>query len=143
MIHIFQSVSDTRAFGHRIAAKLKSGDIIALHGDLGSGKTTLTQGIAQGLGVKHVVTSPTFTLIQLYPLNHQIAHQLAHIDTYRARNEQEMISVGIQEILHDKQTISIVEWPEKIQNLLPSHTIHLSLTQKNSIHEIEYPDNWL
>ena len=94
---------------------------MCLYGDLGAGKTTLTKGIAEGLGVKETITSPTFALMNVYnikTLKRENKKTLVHIDTYRLKNEQELIDIGAEDYLGDKDTICIIEWPEKISTLL-------------------------
>lgn len=115
----------TRAFGKELAKKLKGGDILCLLGELGSGKTTLVKGIAEGLNISGDIVSPTFTLLQLYPLPqpHNGARQLAHIDTYRLENSAELIAIGAEDYLGAADTIAIIEWPEKITELLKNKKV--------------------
>src|SRR3989338_892367 len=116
-----RSEQETISLGQELALKLKGGDIVALHGELGAGKTTLVKGIAAGLGVKDDILSPTFTLMNVYhlttlPPNHLTT--FVHIDTYRLKNEQELIEIGVEDYLGDPKTVCVIEWPEKIQKLL-------------------------
>jgi len=102
---------------------------VLLYGPPGTGKTTLTKGIALGLGIKKEILSPTFTLMNIHPTpsalgglrraSHNIK-TLVHIDTYRLKNEQELIEIGAEDYLGVADTICIVEWPEKIEGLLNS-----------------------
>lgn len=101
--------------GKKIAAKLKGGDILCLYGDLGAGKTTLVKGLAKGLGIKKNITSPTFALMNMYSAK---LHKLVHIDTYRLKNEQELVDIGIEDYLGAPDTICVIEWPEKMHKLL-------------------------
>ena len=106
-------------FGKNFATDLKGGDILCLYGDLGAGKTTLTKGIAQIFGIKQRIKSPTFTLFNVY--NVQIdgkSMKLVHIDAYRLKDEDELLDVGIDDYLGDSETICVIEWAEKIPNLL-------------------------
>lgn len=123
---ISQSVAETMQFGRQLASALKPGDVVALSGDLGTGKTCLVKGIAAGLGITHAVTSPTFTLIHDYG-------SLVHIDLYRLDSEREALHIGIEEYLPGK-SITVIEWAERITPLLPAHTkrIHLSVVDENS-----------
>ena len=96
--------------------------VIALTGDLGSGKTTFVQGFAKGLGIKEKVISPTFVLIR----QHQIPNTkkvLYHIDLYRLGAEEQIKHSGIEEILQDPENVILVEWAEKAQHFLPKNTI--------------------
>jgi len=114
------SENETKEFGKQLAAKLSCGDIVLLEGELGAGKTTLVKGIAEGLGIKDGITSPTFTLMNVYKINNEqlTINKLVHIDTYRLKNEQELLDIGAEDYLGKPDTVCIVEWPEKIQNLL-------------------------
>ncbi len=87
---------------------------------MGAGKTTLVKGIAEGLGVKEEIKSPTFTLMNVY-LGNKL--KLVHIDTYRLKNEQELIGIGATDYLGTENTIAIVEWPEKIAGLLKNKKV--------------------
>ncbi len=107
-------------FGKDIATKLNGGDIVLLYGDLGSGKTTLTKGIASYFGIEDVV-SPTFTLMQEYQINKSASTQVSkfvHIDTYRLEDAEDLVEIGAEDYLGDGNTICIIEWPEKIEGLL-------------------------
>ncbi len=106
-------------FGKKFATDLKGGDILCLYGDLGAGKTTLTKGIAQVFGIKQRIKSPTFTLFNVY--NVQIdgkSIKFVHIDAYRLKDEDELLDVGIDDYLGESETICVIEWAEKIPNLL-------------------------
>ncbi len=119
MIYTTSSPSDTQAIGEAYAHELQGGDIILLFGDLGAGKTTLVKGLAQGLGVTENITSPTFSLMNVYTIpQHPSATTLAHFDTYRLDNPADFIQIGALDYLGEKNTISIIEWPEKILPLL-------------------------
>ncbi len=123
------SEQEMQEFGQTLGKTLIGGNIIALSGDLGAGKTTLVQGIGRGLGVLDHITSPTFTILNIYPLptaNHNCT-TLAHIDTYRLENEQELAAIGIHDYLGQKNTICIIEWPEKIPELLAGRSL-ISIT---------------
>jgi len=130
MQHKTSSEQQMINLGKKIAENFKGGDIVLLYGDLGAGKTTLTKGIASYFGIDDVV-SPTFTLMQEYTIKtfqpeadqplaekHKSIKTLVHIDTYRLENEEDLIEIGVEDYLGDENTICIVEWPEKMHNLL-------------------------
>ncbi|MCX5750578.1 MAG: tRNA (adenosine(37)-N6)-threonylcarbamoyltransferase complex ATPase subunit type 1 TsaE [Candidatus Saganbacteria bacterium] len=119
---ITESAEETRGFGKKLAAKLQEGTVIALTGQLGAGKTTLIQGIAQGLGIKDPVTSPTFILINEYPSN----PPLIHLDLYRLDSETQIEDLGIEDYF-EKPAIMVIEWAEKLGTLLPSNAIKIEL----------------
>jgi tRNA threonylcarbamoyladenosine biosynthesis protein TsaE len=116
------SLEETFALGHRLAASLRPGDVVALSGELGAGKTALVKAIAAALGFQQAVTSPTFTIIHEY----KTAPPLFHIDLYRLNTEQEAIDVGIEEYLRG-DGVCLVEWAERIARLLPQRTISIRI----------------
>lgn len=120
MEFLTHSREQTLEIGRKIAQELSSGSILLLHGDLGAGKTTLTKGIAEGLGISDEITSPTFTLMNVYPLAKAGFQQLVHIDTYRLENEKELQAIGAEDYIGVPGTICIIEWPEKVEGLWKS-----------------------
>ena len=106
------SHEETLAFGKHLGQWLQPGDIVLLFGDLGSGKTTLTQGLCRGLGLgqEEYIRSPTFTLINEY----QGTVPIYHIDLYRLDTFKEIEALGLEEILFERQGVCIVEWAEKL-----------------------------
>ena len=120
----------THQFGIRLGSLLQPGVVTALHGDLGAGKTALTQGIARGLGVTQRVTSPTFTLVNRYPTAGE--SELVHIDCYRLGEGTESAvleakSIGLDEILADSRDIVVVEWAGRVAPLLPPDHLQINL----------------
>src|SRR3990167_8731517 len=113
-----RSSEETKQLGRSLAAKLESGTIVCLHGDLGAGKTTFVKGLAEGLGVKEEITSPTFTLMNVHPIPHHTAIKtLVHIDTYRLKDEHALVTIGVEDYLGQPGIVTIIEWPEKILGL--------------------------
>lgn len=123
----------TAALGREIGRMVKSGEIIALVGDLGAGKTTLTQGIVEGLGYQQEVTSPTFSLVQEY-LGGRL--DVFHFDFYRVEDEHELLDLGWDDYL-DRAGLVIVEWPTLHQDLLPKNTRWLKLSHQEEGRLIE------
>src|SRR3989339_1880522 len=114
------------ALGEKIAAELKGGDVILLYGELGAGKTTLTKGIALGLGIENNIVSPTFTLMQVYDikaLKHESIKTLVHIDTYRLEDEKQLLEIGAQDYIGDPETVCVIEWAEKVEKLISGKKI--------------------
>ncbi len=112
----------TEAVGAAIAPLLLAGDLVVLSGDLGTGKTTFTKGLARGLGVTQRVTSPTFTIVQEY----EGRLPLAHVDVYRLERIQELHDFGFEELLEGG--VTIVEWGEAIASVLPGDRIDVRIT---------------
>jgi len=119
---ISSSPEETKKFGSKLATNLKKGDVVALIGPLGSGKTCLVQGICAGLGVKEIVTSPSFVIINQYPGRYWVYH----FDLYRLKNKKELVDLGYEEFFYGSG-ICIIEWAEKIKKLLPKKRIEISL----------------
>jgi tRNA threonylcarbamoyladenosine biosynthesis protein TsaE len=110
-------------FGGRLARELQQGDVIALSGELGTGKTALVKGIARGLGITVDVTSPTFTLIHEYG-GGRLA--LFHVDLYRLDSVRQALAVGIEDYLNGPG-VTVIEWAERIAPLLPPHTTRIRI----------------
>lgn len=111
-----RSDEETEGVGRRLGAALPPGRVVALHGDLGAGKTVLTRGLARGMGIDEPVTSPTFTIVQEYPCPD--GRWLYHLDMYRIDGTQSALAFGIEEYLFAPGAITVVEWPERIADLL-------------------------
>lgn len=118
MTTITNSLQETEKFGIKLSQKLKSGHIVLLSGDLGAGKTSIVKGIAKGFGIKNEITSPTFTLMNIYDIKDKKINTLVHIDTYRLKHEKELVEIGIEDYLGKENTVCLIEWPEKIIDLL-------------------------
>lgn len=116
------SAEETTALGERLGKLLAPGDVIALYGDLGAGKTTLTRGIAVGMGLHADIHSPTFTLIH----EHLGAIPLYHIDLYRLSDEHEIESLGLEEYIYG-DGVTVIEWGEKIRSILPVERLDITL----------------
>ncbi len=116
----------TMALGRSIGAELLPGDVVALTGDLGAGKTCFTQGIAEGLGVpeESCVRSPSFVILNVYPGGRL---PLYHFDLYRVEDPAEMEELGYREILFG-EGVTVIEWAEKIRDLLPEEAVTVRLT---------------
>jgi tRNA threonylcarbamoyladenosine biosynthesis protein TsaE len=119
---ICKTEKDTQNFAKKLAKSLKGGEIIALEGDLGAGKTTLTQYLAKAFKVKENVTSPTFVLMKVYSIRNlrSAICNLIHVDCYRLDDPQELFYLGIEEYLNHKESVVIIEWADKIKEYLKS-----------------------
>ena len=122
---ISKTTEDTKKLAFSIAQKLKPGDVLALYGDLGSGKTTFTGFLTRALNSTSRVQSPTFVLMRRYKCNLNDINNINHIDLYRLSSINEILDLGFEEILNEKNTLSILEWPELIENNLPKKTIKI------------------
>ena len=123
------SAAETRRLGARFAAVLAPDATLALHGDLGVGKTTFVQGLAQGFGFDGPVTSPTFNILHLYrpgPAAGAAPRLLLHLDAYRLEQAHDLAELMLEDFLVSPYCLA-VEWPDRIAAWLPPGTLHLTL----------------
>lgn len=118
-----QSESETRELGRRLGTHLGPGSIVSLSGPLSSGKTVLAKGIAEALHITEAIVSPTFTLIQEY----RGTLDLYHMDLYRLEGVEDFAGIGGEELLY-AGGVTLIEWSEKIAEILPEHTIRIVLS---------------
>ena len=119
---ISRSTEDTKRLAESLAAGLKNNSVIALYGELGSGKTTFTTYLVKALGLDVRVQSPTFVIVRKYSNEGKIGI-VNHIDLYRLTSKEEVGEIGIAELIKDFNTITIIEWPEMAEHLLPVGTV--------------------
>lgn len=117
-----KSTDDTKKLAERVAKKLRAQDAILLYGNLGSGKTTFTQFLAKALGSKDKVVSPTFILQKEYKCESRGIKKINHFDLYRITDEEEITKGGFLDFLNEPESISVIEWPEKIEKLILSNS---------------------
>lgn len=149
---ILNSAQETQRFGGWLASRLKTGQVISLEGPLGAGKTTLLQGLADGLGVKENQSSPTFILFRALPVIgadkpkvDKKIEWLVHGDAYRLTRPQEMIEAGLQDYLDDQTTVSVIEWGDKLKDILPKNALRISfeyLKGEQNKRQITWPDEF-
>lgn len=136
---ITNSESETEELAARLAKKLSMGTVVALYGNLGAGKTVFSRGIARGLGVSEPVASPTFTIVQEYPLSSN--QWLFHLDLYRINDAEAALVFGIDEYLDNPSAILVIEWPERIEELLPKNTLKISIERDGEeVRKINLPE---
>lgn len=119
------SDDEMRGFGQAIGRVLHGGEVIELVGDIGAGKTTLTKGIAMGLGVTEPVQSPTFTISRIYQTPNRV--QLAHYDFYRLQDAG-ILSEEIAEMMQDERTVTVIEWAGAVDAVLPEDRLKIVIT---------------
>lgn len=131
------SAEETASFGRTQAASLRRGDVLALCGDLGAGKTQFVKGLAAALGADATVTSPTFTLIHEYPGGRL---PLYHFDFYRLDDADEALKIGLDEYLNG-DGVCVIEWADKFPALLPAHTKWYHFAHRaDGARTIEHPE---
>ena len=137
---ITNSEKQTINLGKKIARQIRPGAVLGLVGELGAGKTQFVKGLAQGLGIKKHITSPTFVLIKNYPLpaSRQGINNLIHIDCYRLSGWRALVDLGWHELIHNPHNIIVVEWADNIQEIMPQQTrwIKFIATQKENERKI-------
>ncbi|MBQ8384573.1 MAG: tRNA (adenosine(37)-N6)-threonylcarbamoyltransferase complex ATPase subunit type 1 TsaE [Spirochaetaceae bacterium] len=122
MTFVTHSAEETIQLGKKIGSMLQPGAIIAMEGNLAVGKTTITKGIAESLGIEEAITSPTFTLISEY----EGKMPLYHMDVYRLDSCEDFINLGVEDLMYG-DGVSIIEWSERVREELPKSTITLRL----------------
>jgi tRNA threonylcarbamoyladenosine biosynthesis protein TsaE len=123
------TVSEAGNLAKQLARNLRGGDILALSGPLGAGKTTFTQKLGKLFGIKKRITSPTFTLVNFYQAKlpkTKLPITFYHLDLYRTNSFQEVNELGLEEFMGQEQTITVIEWAEKIKAHLPKNTIWIN-----------------
>lgn len=127
---ISKSLKDTENFAKDVLNWLqreenKEINTVCLYGNLGAGKTAFSQVVGKLLGVKENMQSPTFVIQKFYETNDKNFKRLVHIDAYRIEESEEMISLRFQNLLDEKNILILIEWPEKIKNILPEKTLDI------------------
>lgn len=118
------TATETQKIAKELANTLQKGDVLALHGDLGAGKTTFVKAAASLLAPNALVQSPTFTYLNIY----EASPPLFHFDLYRLQSEKKFIEMGFLDYLHSEEGVCFIEWPECIEALLPKKTKHVRLS---------------
>ena len=129
--YITKSLDETQELATRVAKNVAIGTVVALIGNLGTGKTAFTQGFAKAMGISGAVGSPTFKLISEYE---GTEHWLYHIDCYRLKNAQQFINIGGEEYLTSDKGITLIEWADIIEEILPKDTIIIKFKRISDEH---------
>ena len=130
MIYKSNSPKETENIARAFSKELKNGDVLCLNGDLGVGKTAFVQGLVKALGVNEPISSPTFTIVNCY----EGTLPIYHFDVYRIDDSDEMYEIGFEEYVYGNG-ISIIEWSEKIADILPENRYEIEIRKDYSIHE--------
>ena len=124
-VFITNSSKETKRLGRDFAKVLEKGDVLYLYGDLGSGKTTFVRGLAEGLGVKQRIISPTFIITRNYKSG---VMNFYHIDLYRVENEKDIKGLGLEEIINNPENIVVIEWADKLKSFSPEKRIDIEFS---------------
>jgi len=122
-IYITKTVDETKELATKVAKKIAIGTVIALIGDLGTGKTAFAQGFAKAMGIKEAVGSPTFKLVSEYE---GLENWLYHIDCYRLKNSQQFMNIGGEEYLAPEIGVTLIEWADIVDGVLPTDTLFIN-----------------
>ncbi|MBQ9754578.1 MAG: tRNA (adenosine(37)-N6)-threonylcarbamoyltransferase complex ATPase subunit type 1 TsaE [Lentisphaeria bacterium] len=123
-----RSEEETEKIASEIAAALSPGDTVLLRGNLGAGKTVFSRGFARGLGCEDTLSSPTYTIVQEYQL--PSGARLYHMDLYRIADAASALGFGVDEFIDDPKAYKLIEWPERIESLLPEKCLTVEITHK-------------
>lgn len=121
-VHVSKSTQNTLDIGEKLAQRLKPGDVVALYGGLGAGKTVFVKGIGKGLGIQEDITSPTFTFLRQYQKGRL---PLFHFDLYRIEDEQELACIGLYDLADDKN-VCVIEWADNAHMLMSNIKVCIS-----------------
>lgn len=126
MIFISTSPKETKEIAQKIIKETKT-NVISLEGELGGGKTTFVKGVADFFSIKEKIKSPTFFIMKKYDIKNkkQKFKKLYHFDAYRVKGTDEILDIGFKEIIQDKRNLVLVEWGDKVKNILPKDTLHI------------------
>lgn len=114
MEYISNSIEETKKIAADFAALLKGGEVVALEGEIGAGKTTFTQGLAAALGAEGLARSPTFTVMNVYPTTDKKIKKIVHVDAYRLRTSDDLFNLGLEEWIGQADAIVLIEWPHMV-----------------------------
>ena len=135
-VFITSNFKETQKLGRDFAKVLEKGDVLYLYGDLGSGKTTFVRGLAEGLGVKQRIISPTFIIVRSYKLE---VISFYHIDLYRVENEKDIKGLGLEEVINNPENIVVIEWADKLKSFSPEKRIDLKFSyEKEKVRRIVF-----
>ncbi len=126
---VTKSEKQSITLGKKLAQNFCGGETIGLIGELGAGKTVLIKGIAKGLNIKKIITSPTFVLMNTYNVKCQMSNVkcLVHVDAYRLSSGKDLIDIGLKDWLGKSDTITVIEWADRAMDILPENSIIIKL----------------
>ncbi len=149
-VFITKSARQTQEIAAKLSREIlklkpnKKSVVIGLIGELGSGKTIFAKGFAKGLGLKENITSPTFVLMKVYSLRVTHYSYLVHIDAYRLENSKDLIDLGFKNLIRDPKNIILIEWADRIKNILPKNCLRIKFEHKDKNKRkiiLEIPNN--
>lgn len=130
---VSHSEKATQKFAFDFAKKLKGGETIGLIGELGAGKTAFVKGMAKGLGIKKVITSPTFVVMKVYPVKHETIKYFVHVDAYRVKNAASLTAIGLEDYIKSNNSVVVIEWVDLVKGVMPKCRQILYFNHKKNI----------
>ncbi len=124
--YIAKSQAETEKIAKELVQKLRGGEVLALVGNLGAGKTVFVKGLAKALGIEDNITSPTFVLMKIYQSQHKKIKRLVHVDCYRLEKTEDLTEIGLADYLNDPENIVVIEWADRVVNL-PKDAININI----------------
>ena len=137
MVNTTHTEQETKQLASDFAKNLHGGDIVFLSGDLGSGKTTFVRGVAEAIGFREPVRSPSFTIVNRYLVEHPYIKQILHVDFYRIDDPSEIVPLALEEELGRPDTVAFIEWPERTKGAIHKPSQLIFFSTHDSIHQIE------
>lgn len=137
MMYETHNEQETKKIAAVFAQTLVGGEVVFLSGDLGSGKTTFVRGVAEVFGFRQPVRSPSFTIVNRYPVDHDAIKQILHIDFYRIDDPKELAPLALEEELGRPDTLAFIEWPERFTSFLGTPTQEIAFEVKKFKHTIQ------
>ena len=124
--YIAKSQAETEKIAKELVQKLRGGEVLALVGNLGAGKTVFVKGLAKTLGIEDNITSPTFVLMKIYQTQYKKIKRLVHVDCYRLEKTEDLTEIGLADYLNDPENIVVIEWADRVVNL-PKDAININI----------------
>lgn len=137
------SPTETEELARKLISDVHVGAVIALEGELGAGKTVFVKGIAKALGIEAVIQSPTFVLMKVYEVQYHAMRRLVHVDCYRLGGSLDLRAVGLEDYVHDPESLVVIEWADKAHDLVPQNAIRVRMVSQGEYEraiEITLPD---
>lgn len=137
MKHLTHTEEETQHLAQEFAQTLNGGEVVYLHGDLGAGKTTFVRGVARALGFNEPVRSPSFTIVNRYPVQHETIKTILHVDLYRIEDPSELVPLALEDELGRPDVIGFIEWAQKGGEELTAATKNITFTIEGDAHQLE------
>jgi tRNA threonylcarbamoyladenosine biosynthesis protein TsaE len=136
---IIKSLEEMDKFAAAVAQNMHGGEVLALTGELGAGKTAFVKGLSKALGIETVVQSPTFLLMKIYQAQPRATghgpRALCHVDAYRIKDERELLNIGLQEHMMEPATVTAIEWADLVEGLVPNDAIWIRFEHGSNANE--------